>query len=99
LTTKHSPQEFRDSARDHRNSAEDIHKHEGSVDDIVAALWAANKGDLMVRLNDIHTGWKDRVDQMRGRIGDMADYMDLCSYHLGQRDQENTSWLPPLPPP
>jgi hypothetical protein len=97
LTTTHSAQEFMNTAQKHRDTADDIRKHQETVDNIVAGLFSANKGDLMQQLNNIHTTWQDQVVKMRGRITDMADYMDTCSHHLSDKDQTNTDWLPPPP--
>ncbi len=97
MTTTHSAQEFKNTAQKHRDTAEDIRKHQESVDNIVAGLFAANKGDLMQQLNNVHTAWQDQVVKMRGRITDMADYMDTCSNHLTDNDQSNTGWLPAPP--
>jgi len=85
------------AAQQHRNSESDIGKHEQSVKDLVEGLFATNKGDLMRKLHDVELAWSDQVDKMRKEISDMADYMDMCSRHLSDNDQSNTSWLPAPP--
>jgi hypothetical protein len=97
--TRHTPQDFKNTAQKHRDTSDDVKRHQDDVTNIVGTLSGKNSSDTIRTFNSLHDYWHQQVSDMRGKLGDMADYMEFVSTHLVELEQGNTSELPPPPAP
>jgi uncharacterized protein YukE len=99
LTTRHTPQEFKNTAQKHRDTSDSVRRQQDDVTTIVGTFGSKNSSDTVRRFNALHDHWDQQVTDIRGKLGDMADYMEFVSNHLIELEQGNVGELPPPPPP
>jgi len=85
-TTGATPAEIHSAANQHRTSSSTFQSQNTAVTNEVEGLKTTNKGDLMVKLDQLQDEWSQNVKKVTDKIDEMADYLDLVANTIQSED-------------
>jgi WXG100 family type VII secretion target len=92
-STKATPAEIHSAADRHRASADAFRQDNRNVRNEVDGLLAINRGDLMVKLDELQNEWSENVDKVIAKLDEMAGYLDEVANQIQARDADAGSGL------
>jgi len=86
-----TPADVHSAAERHRTSGDSFITQMTAVENEVDGLFATNTGDLMKMLDKLQNDWSEDVKLVKGKLDEMADYLDTVANKLQEQDTEAAS--------
>ncbi|MDG4809457.1 WXG100 family type VII secretion target [Micromonospora sp. WMMD1120] len=83
-----TPQDIENAANNHDAAEQDLDGQRKGLDDTVNALYAANSGQLMEKLNTLQDQWSVDMRRVLDLLNDCEEYLRHCKTELERLNQD-----------